>query len=226
MAQLFSNPAGQKLLGSLRDVFKEKPVYYRKHRFIVFVCGGRLEHGETSLRKQFIEWADRNLTEFICLMAEEALKDNFAGEGRTFVNLAKFESIIADVSDCVLIFPESAGSFAETGFFANSTVREKTLIVNPLLLQTVDSFLNLGPIDTISSASFLKPTILINAEGATDFTPVGVRLKERVKWPEHRERLIYQGKQVCVTGAISSYRGVPEVVVRDPSQLKIRAASP
>jgi hypothetical protein len=91
-----------------------------------------------------------------------------------------------------LIFPESAGSFAETGFFANSTVAQKTLIVNPLLLQTVDSFLNLGPIDAISSASFLKPTILINAEGTTDFTPVGLRLKERVRWPTHRERLPYQ----------------------------------
>ena len=36
----------------------------------------------------------------------------------------------------------------------------------------------------------------------------------------------YQGKQVCVTGTISSYRGVAEVVARDPSQLKIRAGSP
>jgi DNA/RNA endonuclease YhcR with UshA esterase domain len=36
----------------------------------------------------------------------------------------------------------------------------------------------------------------------------------------------YQGKQVCVTGTISSYRGVPEVVARDPSQLKIRTGSP
>lgn len=192
MAQLFSNQAGLQLLASLREIFKEKKVYHRKHRFIVFVCGGRLEVGANSLRKQFIEWAEDNLPEFICLLAEDALKDNFAGEGRTFVNLAKFELVIADVADCVLIFPESAGSFAETGFFANSKISEKTLVVNPLELQAVDSFLNLGPIDTISGVSILKPTVLIDVQEAADFTPIGQRLTERVRWPDHRERLPYQ----------------------------------
>ncbi|HLG16429.1 MAG TPA: retron St85 family effector protein [Blastocatellia bacterium] len=193
MAHLFSNLAGRQLLASLRTIFKEKPVYQRRHRFIIFVCGGRLGDGETSLRKQFIEWAEDHLPEFICLIAEEALKDNFAGEGRHFVNLAKFESVIADVADCVLIFPESAGSFAETGFFANSKIiGEKTLVVNPFDLQAEDSFLNLGPIDAISSISFLKPTVLINRQQSADFSPIGQRLKERVKGPGHRERLPYQ----------------------------------
>jgi len=192
MPHPFSNEAGQQLLESLRKIFQEKRVFHRKHKFIVFVCGGRLDPGENSLRKRFLEWAVGNLPEFICLLAEEALKDNFAGEGRTFVNLATFESIIAEVSDCVLIFPESAGSFAESGFFAYSKIREKTLVVNPLDFQTVDSFLNLGPIDTINVHSFLRWTIHINTQEPTDFSPVAQRLKERVKWPLQRERLPYQ----------------------------------
>src|ERR1700730_2854203 len=32
----------------------------------------------------------------------------------------------------------------------------------------------------------------------------------------------YQGKQVCVTGEIKSYRGAPEIVATDPSQIEIR----
>src|SRR5712692_10168707 len=104
MPHVFSNPAGRQLLESLRKIFEEKRVFHRKHRFIIFVCGGKLEGGENSLRKQFIAWAENQLPEFICLIAEDALKDNFAGEGRTFVNLAKFESIIAEIADCVLIF--------------------------------------------------------------------------------------------------------------------------
>ena len=193
MLQPFSNPAGKKLLVSLReDVFKRKKIYHRKDHFIMFVCGGKLGEREGSLRQQFIGWAKDNLPEFVCLIAEEALSDNFAGEGRTFVNLAKFELIIAEVADCVLIFPESPGSYAEAGFFANSTISKKTLVINPLDLQTVDSFLNLGPFDTINAASHLKPTILINVQGQTDFTPVGQRLRERIKWPKNRERLPYQ----------------------------------
>lgn len=190
MSELFSNEAGAQVLQSLRQVFKEKRIFHRKERFIMFVCGGRLGDGQTSLRKQFVDWAEENLTEFVCVMAEDALADNFAGEGRSFVNLAQFESIIADVADCVVIFPESPGSYAETGFFSNSKIiRNKTLIINPLAFQAVDSFLNLGPIETINSSSFLRSTLFISA---TDFTQVGERLKERVKWPEHRERLPYQ----------------------------------
>ncbi len=190
MSELFSNDAGKQLLASLRQVFKEKRVYHRrKNRFIMFVCGGTLDGGELSLRKQFVVWAETNLPDFVCLLAEDALKDSFAQEGRQFVNLAKFESILADVADCVLIFPESPGSFAEAGFFSNSKViRAKTLVINPLQLQTSESFLNLGPIDTINSFSFLKPTVLLNA---SDFTPIRSRLQDRVRWPEHRERLPY-----------------------------------
>jgi hypothetical protein len=190
MSELFSNEPGKQLLLSLRQVFQERRLYHRKNRFVMFVCGGKLGEEDSSLRKHFIAWADDNLSDFVCVMAEDALADSFAGEGRSFVNLAKFESVIADVADCVVIFPESPGSYAEAGFFSNSkAIREKTLVINPLSLQTADSFLNLGPIDTISSFSFLKPTVLLNA---TDFSPVGQRLKERVKWPEHRERLPYQ----------------------------------
>jgi hypothetical protein len=145
-----------------------------------------------SLRKQFISWAQFHLPEFICLLAEAALRDNLAGEGRGFVNLSRFESIIADVADCVLIFPESAGSFAETGFFSGTKIKEKTLVVNPLLLQTEDSFLNLGPINTINGISFLQPTVFINTGETLDFAPIKKRLLDRVKWPEQRERLHFR----------------------------------
>lgn len=189
MSELFSNDAGQKLLASLRQVVEKKRVYHRrKNRFIMFVCGGSLHEGETSLRKQFVAWAETNLPDCVSLMAEDALKDSFAQEGSAFVNLSKFETILAEVTDCILIFPESPGSFAEAGFFSNSKVRNKTLVINPFLFQTSESFLNLGPIDTINSFSFLKPTVLLNA---SDFTPIRSRLQDRVKRPEQRERLPY-----------------------------------
>ena len=192
MPHPFSNKAGKQLLASLRKIFQEKPIFHRKYKFIVFVCGGTLDAEQDSLRKQFLAWADTNLPEFICLLAEDALKDNFVGEGRKFINLGMFESIVAEVSDCVLIFPESAGSFAETGFFAYSKIREKTLVVNPLDFQAVESFLNLGPIDTINAHSFLRATIHITTQEPEDFGHVAQRLKERVKWPQQRERLPYQ----------------------------------
>jgi len=74
MSELFSNDAGKQLLASLRQVFEQRRVYHRKTRFMMFVCGGRLGEGETSLRKEFIAWAEKDLPEFVSLIAEEALR--------------------------------------------------------------------------------------------------------------------------------------------------------
>lgn len=193
MSKLFSNPAGESLLASLREVFQKKKIFHQEDRFILFVCGGKIEKEGNSLRSRFISWAEDNLQEFVCLVAEEAMKDSFAEEGLTFVNLAKFELIIGEVADCVLIFPESDGSFAEVGFFANSKIGEKTLVINPFDLQAEDSFLNLGPIETINERSTLRSTILlIDVDGGPDFTPIRKRLIERVKRPGYRVRLPYE----------------------------------
>jgi hypothetical protein len=190
MANLFSNPAGQRLLEYLREIFEEKPVYFRKHPLIIFVCGGRLEDDHASLRKQFINWAESNLTDFNCVLAETALKYDLSNGEPYFRNLAKFETVVAQVADCVLIFPESAGSFAETGFFANSEkISRKTLVVNPLTLQSEDSFLNLGPLATFNHVSFLQPTILLDGQETIDFTQLAQRLGRVTR---QRERLRHQ----------------------------------
>jgi hypothetical protein len=42
---------------------------------------------------------------------------------------------------------------------------------------------------------------------------------DRAKFEDAPERT-YSGKKICVTGTISSYRGVPQIVVSDPSQIR------
>lgn len=186
MANPLSSEPGQRHLDDIRKIFEEKPIILRKGKFILFVCGGKIGVGESSLRQEFLEWASTELDEYICILAEDALSDSFVDEGREFVNLAKFESVIADVSDGVLIFPESAGSYAEVGFFSNSEVKKKTFVANLYRHQTTESFLSLGPIDTIDRNTFLKTVYLNQTNGRTDFTPVKERLQSRITqaWAE------------------------------------------
>jgi hypothetical protein len=33
---------------------------------------------------------------------------------------------------------------------------------------------------------------------------------------------VYSGKEICVTGMIQSYQGRPEIIVKDPSQIKVK----
>jgi DNA/RNA endonuclease YhcR with UshA esterase domain len=44
---------------------------------------------------------------------------------------------------------------------------------------------------------------------------------DRSKFEKPPETL-YSGKEICVTGMIQSYRGRPEIIVKEPSQVKIR----
>lgn len=180
------------MLESLRLLFENKPLFVRRHPFFLFVCGGRLGEGDfVSLRQQFIKWAEQKLPDFICLLAEDALKDGFIAGRRRFIDLGKFERLIADVADCVLIFPESPGSFAEIGFFSNSrSVRDKLLVINHIDHQT-DSFINLGPIHAIDRASFLRPTVIIGSLQSADFSLLEERLTNRVR-ETHRDQLDYR----------------------------------
>jgi len=167
-----------RVLESLRAIFQTKPVYLRNGPFFVFVCGGELGQGKTTLRQQFLQWAEHELPNFVCLLAENAIKDNFVAERRTFIDLNRFESVIAGIADCVLIFPESPGSFAETGFFSGSQkIRNKTLVINPDAEQ-YPSFLNRGPIHKIDGSSLFRPTVHCGAAEAADFTHVGERLRD------------------------------------------------
>lgn len=178
MTLLSSDPAWKRVLESLRSVFQNKPVYLRNRPFFVFVCGGELGEGKTTLRQQFLQWAEHELPNFVCLLAENAIKDNFVAGKRKFIDLARFESVIAGIADCVLIFPESPGSFAETGFFARSPeIRDKTLVINPNAEQS-PSFLNRGPIHKIDGSSLFRPTVHCGLSQAADFTPVGQRLRD------------------------------------------------
>jgi DNA/RNA endonuclease YhcR with UshA esterase domain len=48
-----------------------------------------------------------------------------------------------------------------------------------------------------------------------------------VIWPEDRANfgrpeLTYLGENICVTGDITAYRGKPEIIARNPSQIRIR----
>jgi hypothetical protein len=146
MADQFANPTGRKLLEEVGSIFKNKPVFQRRPPHVLFVCGGPISAGPTSMRRDFIDWAKAALPDFMVLLAEDAFKEALFHHPRKFINLATFERLVAEISDCIIIFPESAGSFAEVGYFsALKDVRTKVLVVNDRKFEGVDSFVTLGP---------------------------------------------------------------------------------
>ena len=46
---------------------------------------------------------------------------------------------------------------------------------------------------------------------------------DRSKFEQSPETL-YSGREICVTGMIQSYQGQPEIIVKEPSQIKVKSS--
>jgi hypothetical protein len=188
MPSEFARPAGLAVLERIRGLFADREVFRRNDVPFVFVCGGPTN--TESLRKRFLEWSSAALPRVVMVLAEHAFEDTLFHTPPQTYNLSVFESLIADISDCVIVFPESPGAYAEMGFFSATKIRSKVLVVNDLRYQAKESFVRLGPIDTFDSKSFLRSTLHVRTDdpAGVDFSPIGERLGRLMK-RRNRRRL-------------------------------------
>lgn len=93
-------------------------------------------------------------------------------------DIADFESSIGNLSKAIVIFPEAAGSFAETGYFsAIPSLAKKTILVLDANYQGDDSFISQGPAKKIGEASIFRP-VLQMSYASPDFELVLRRVKK------------------------------------------------
>jgi hypothetical protein len=80
---------------------------------------------------------------------------------------------------------------------------------------------------TVASAHYAarskgQPTFLnLNKPYPNQIFTVLIWGSDRGKFEKPPE-VLYSGKEICVTGMIQSYRGGPEIIVKDPSQIKVK----
>jgi hypothetical protein len=171
----FDYPALVKPVAEVIDTFRTKPVFVHQGAKLLFVCGGPIDSAKPSIRQQFVEWASLNLPTCRVFLAEKAAQDFLAHDDPLLFRLAEFEEFLASVADCVIVFPESVGSFAETGYFsAKPEVRHNCLVVNS---DQSNSFLNRGPIDLIEQHSKYKKIVLDLAAHPPNFSLIKERLE-------------------------------------------------
>ena len=187
MSHPLKHPKARALLKRVAQSFRAEDTYILHDSNIVFVCGGSMDG--PYMRPRFYEYASANLPQLHVFLAENAQQDYVQHVEPEFHNVAKFEDIIAEISTCVVIFPESPGSFTELGYFSkNDKLRKKILVINNADLQGQDSFVALGPITLIDSDSEFRPTIQIVYSANPDFSLVKERFDNRLR-VHNRRRL-------------------------------------
>jgi len=183
MGHPLRHPKGKELLGRVAQAFFASGSYIVRDSNIMFVCGGPMN--SDCMRPRFCEYAKENLGQLRVFLAEDAQRDLVTHEEGEFYNIGEFEEFIGSVSACIVLFPESAGSFTELGFFSkNEDIRRKLLVVNDQSLQGQDSFISLGPINMIDRYSQFRPTIQMPFDDDPPFHYIKQRIEKRI--PEKR----------------------------------------
>lgn len=143
---------------------------------IVFVCGG---NRDDHMRTRFFAYCEESGSDLEIFKPEFAIENIFAEQRPTPFNLATFEKLVGDLSLAIVLFPEAAGSFAETGYFsAIKSLAAKTILVLDSVHQKGDSFISIGPAKLISERSIFHPVIQTDYK-SPDFSAVLQRINDR-----------------------------------------------
>ena len=151
---------------------------YKAHRSsnIVFVCGGT---EATDMRLLFQSYCADNLPDYEIFLPEYAIDNVFSTEDNDQFDISDFEVLISELSHAIVIFPEAAGSFSETGYFsAINLIAKRCIPVLDIKYQKEDSFLSLGPVKKILEKSIFHPLIQIDYT-KPDFRPILERIRKR-----------------------------------------------
>lgn len=150
---------------------------------IVFVCGGSEAH---HMRRRFQESFTDLLPGYEFFEPEFAMRKYWTlGDSEPF-DITTFEELIGNLSHSIVIFPEAAGSLAETGYFsARPNIARKILLAIDTAHLRTDSFISIGPAKKIADVSVFQPNIQFDYENP-NFDLISQRLIDRA--PLHTTR--------------------------------------
>lgn len=174
---------------------------------IVFVCGGSEAH---HMRRRFHNEFDALLPGHQFFEPEFAMRKYWTlGDSEPF-DITTFEELIGNLSHSIVIFPEAAGSIAETGYFsARPDLSKKILLVINAQHLKKDSFISIGPAKKIADSSIFQPNIQFDYDNP-NFELIANRLKDRA--PLHATRRAMQIKQFSEMGSFELFAIIHSMV--------------
>jgi len=197
--RLFSHPIVANTAKSIRHGMREfllQSAYTARQSNILFVCGGK-EH--ESARHRFRRYAEEHLADYRVYFPEDSFENLFEleGDGAKFVNLSEFESTVAELSCCVIIFPEAAGSLVELGMFSamDDIVKKMLVVIDRRHENGSDSFISLAPVNVVNEKSDFKPVIYDDYNDAELFERLKRRIKSRHRISSRHQKVDFAEKE-------------------------------
>lgn len=131
------------------DIYK--PAY--NFKTTIFLCGAQLDNKDKIRYKIAERFKSFRYSFMYDLVFPEEIFDELLHSAKT-KDLLSLENLLADSVDAIVLIPESPGSFAELGSFANdSKLREKTICIIDNKFKKDKSFINKGPVKLIKNSN-------------------------------------------------------------------------
>jgi len=130
-------------LSTIAQIVEEK-IYVPENqkKVTIFLCGA--DKSDASTGRHMMAAVLSKYPRFEIHYPEDLFDDLLVGKNQH--SLLSLENILADSVDAIVLFPESPGSFAELGAFANNPVLAQKLICLPQKkYKNKKSFINYGP---------------------------------------------------------------------------------
>lgn len=152
---------------------------------IVFVCGG---NSPNDMRTQFEAVFAELLPGYEFFKPEFAMDNYFSfGDTEPF-DIADFETMIAELSIAIVLFPEAPGSFAELGYFSGQPqLSRKTVLALDSNHQRSGSFISLGPATKVSKSSIFGYPIQLDYTNP-DLSVVSTRISDHAKLSKRKRK--------------------------------------
>jgi len=126
------------------DVYR--PAY--NFKTTIFLCGADISKKE-KMRYKIAESISANWRTYFDIIFPEDIFDELLNSSKT-KDLLSLEALLADSVDSIVVIPESPGSFAELGAFANDAqLRKKLICVVDKKYEKDKSFINKGPLKLV-----------------------------------------------------------------------------
>lgn len=156
-----------------------------KQSNIVFVCGGNKPN---DMRNQFERVFQDLLPDYEFFKPEFAMENYFSfGDTEPF-DITDFETMVAELSIAIVLFPEAPGSFAELGYFSGQIqLSRKTVLALDSNHQHSGSFISLGPATKVSKTSVFGYPIQLDYKNP-DFSMVSTRISEHAKISKRKRK--------------------------------------
>lgn len=135
----------EKTINSIRSHLEKNESKFITYPKFVFLCGKAIEGQYEKTNRGILDnYLKKQSQDIFIVLSEQLWEDGFDST----IDLLTFEEFLAEISDAIILFCESPGSYCELGAFAyaNKLFSDKLVVVIDEKYRGAKSFIMTGPV--------------------------------------------------------------------------------